>query len=218
MVRLVTAPLALLLLSLCLTWAAMPADAAGPGSVSIQPAVAFVPSGGTSDIAVILNPPAETVSVFIIEIAYDPTVVPFVECVPWDVDALPSTIGAAGCDAKDTDGDAINDTAVVFGAYVENHDGTPVGFSTPQTVGTITFEALGKKGDASPLILSACDDCILAPTAEVLLPTFTNGSISIIGNRGPSRHFPPWCSASWTKGGEHWPAPQPGARQCPAGQ
>jgi hypothetical protein len=217
MVRLVSAPLALLLLSLTLTWAAISAEAADPGSITIQPSVATVSVDGTVDVAVVLDPPAETVSVFIIEIAYDPTVVQFVDCVPWDFEPLPSPFAASGCAAKDTDGDTIYDTAVVFGAYVENHSGVAVGFSTPQTVGTITFEALGKKGEASPLILSVCNDCILGPNAQTLTPTSSNGSISIVGDRGPSRRFPPWCSASWTKGGARWPMPQPGAWQCPAG-
>lgn len=221
MFRLISLLVLLSVLYLGSAFAANSAQATGSGSITIQPSAATVPVNGTVDVDVVFDPPAETVAIFIIEIAYDPTVVQFVDCVPWDVDALSSpfpSVGAAGCAAKDTNRDAINDTAVLLGAYLENHDGVAVGFSTPQTVGTITFEALGEAGDSSRLILSACTGCILAPNADFLTPAFTNGSITIIGdNRGPSKHFPPWCSASWTKGGVHWPDPLPGAWQCPPG-
>lgn len=184
MVRLIA--ISLLFLAAALAFGSESASAAH-GSVSIQPSSSGIPYKGMEEVDVVLDPPAEGVSVFIIRMAYDPAVVQFVDCVAWDWEAVPRSfprVGAAGCAATDSNRDGVDDTAVVFGAYVENRSGTPGGFETQQIVGSITFESLGKKGDVTPLLLSAESGDILGPDATVLNPELQDGSICITGKHG----------------------------------
>jgi hypothetical protein len=153
------------------------AHATGVGSISIDPATSDVTEGGGVNVSVIFDPPDTTVGVFIIEIQFDPNVLKYAGCLQWT--PPPIGVGAAGCDAKDTDLDGVKDTAVVFGGYIINQGGVPVGFSTTQNVGTIAFQAIGSPGQSSALTMSAPNNSLLGPNAEVLTPALGGGTVHI---------------------------------------
>src|SRR5450759_988011 len=159
------------------------AGAAGNGSVSVVPASSSVPQGGTVDIQVVIDPPSLGTSIWIIQIPYDPTVAQVVTdnsgnpvCTSLSIPA--NFVGAAGCAIKDTNADNVPDTLVAFGGAVMNNNGTPVGLTSPQTVATFTFRAIGPPGSASSLhvIVTA----MLGPNGEQETPTTFDGVINVV--------------------------------------
>jgi hypothetical protein len=146
------------------------AGAADNGSVSIVPASSDVPTGGTVDIDVIIDPPSIGTSIWIVHVYYDPSVVQYVSCTPM---ANPGggIAFASACDNATPHG-------VTFGGWVENQGGTPHGFETPQVAGTFTFTAIGAPGSQSPL--SIIVQAMLGPNGEVEAPQTHNGVINVV--------------------------------------
>ena len=159
------------------------AGAVGNGSVSVVSASSNVPQGGTVDIQVVIDPPSFGTSIWIIQIPYDPTVVQVATdmsgnpvCTPLSAPA--NFVGATGCAVRDTNGDNVPDTLVAFGGVIMNNNGTPVGLTSPQTVATFTFRAIGPPGSASSLhvIVTA----MLGPNGEQETPTTFDGVINVV--------------------------------------
>lgn len=186
---------ALLALAAVAVWLAIAgssARAGGDGSVFIDPALAEVGPGGTTTVDVVVTPPDTTLSIWIIEIEYDPAVVQVADDGgnP-DCDSLniPGGVaGAAGCATKDTGGGPEDDTAVAFGGWVENVGGEAVGFDTEMTVASFTFEAVGDIGESSPLTVSVT--AFLDPAGEEPVPAEADGQINIIEIVGDQRTWP----------------------------
>jgi hypothetical protein len=155
-----------------------PAAAAGSGSVSVAPASSNVGVGGTVNVDVIIDPPSSELSIWIVKVAYNPSVVQVTGCTPLNVPVMPNLAGAAGCDTQDTNADLIDDTAVAFGGWVQNVGGTPHGFNSTQTVATFTFQAVGVLGQQSPLNVSVL--AFLGPNGETNTPSISNGTIHIV--------------------------------------
>ncbi len=167
-----------------------PAVAGNPGNVSISPANAQVGVGGTTTVDVNVTAPDGGLGVFIIEIGYDPDVVqvdvlnnnPNCQSLEVPNPAGPgNVVQANGCDAKDdppTGGE--DDTAVAFGAWIKNVDGTATGWTGTNTVARFTFRAVGSAGQSSPLTVSVCEDCFIRPNTSQATPNTVNGNIEII--------------------------------------
>lgn len=159
-------------------------EAGNPGSVSISPASANVGAGGTTTVDVNVTAPDGGLSVWIVQIGYDPNVVQVDTsggnpvCTANEIPG--TTFQGYGCAAKDSPptGSA-NDTAVAFGAWVANSGGNPVGWTGTQTVASFTFRAVGTAGQSSPLTVSVAADSFLGPDGAVATPTTNNGLITI---------------------------------------
>jgi hypothetical protein len=155
------------------------------GSVVITPPQATVGAGGTTTVSVDVTAPDTGLSVWIIEVAYDPDVVQVDTNAGNPVCTSPSIPGTNfagyGCATKDTSNpaDGTKDTAVAFGAWVANVGNAATGWTGTHTVATFTFRAVGAAGESSPLTISVCDSCFLGPNAEERAPTTTNGQITI---------------------------------------
>lgn len=158
--------------------------AGNPGSVVITPATANVGAGGTTTVSVDVTAPDTGLSVWIVEIEYDPAVVQVDTNGGNPVCTSPSISGTNtagyGCATKDANpADGTNDTAVAFGAWVKNDNNNAVGWSGTNTVATFTFRAVGTAGQSSDLKVSVCDNCFLGPDAQEAHPATTDGKITI---------------------------------------
>jgi hypothetical protein len=157
------------------------------GSVAVSPAAREIAVGGTGTVDVVLTPAAAGTSIWIIQIAYDPTVAQVAVdgddnpiCTPLTVPG--NMAGAAGCDTKDTNSDTVPDTLVIFGGGVLNDNGTPRGFTTQQTVATYTFNAVGAVDAHTALTTTV--SAFLGPNAETPTAAVSDGAIDIIASQG----------------------------------
>jgi hypothetical protein len=183
------AVLALAVLALSLSGAGT-ARAGGSGSVTIDPADKDIAAGGEGTVSIIIDPPASGASIWIAEVKYNPTVAQVKMNGQDPVCSGMASPGqgiamASSCDIKDTTGDQVADTAVAFGGWVENDNGTPRGFTTTQTAATFTFVAVGASGAHTDLEVTVTS--LLGPNGEVGAPTTSDGGIDIITASGTSR-------------------------------
>lgn len=187
---------ALLVLAAAALWlaAAGNTQAGSDGSVTIDPAQQDVGVGGQASIDVNVVPPASGLSIWIVQISYDPTKVQ----VALDgsnnpmCTVLASPGGgaafAAGCATKDTNSDATKDTLVFFGGLVSNEGGVPHGLESAATIGSATFNAVGAEGDQADLtILTGASLNFLGPNGETPTPALANGAINIVEVQGTAR-------------------------------
>ena len=179
---------ALVALAIAALWlmGATASNAAGAGSITLDPQDGQVGAGGTLDVKVNVEPPAAGLSIWIVEISYDPTKVQVDTSggnpVCGSLDIPGGVAGAAGCATKDTNTDGKMDTAVAFGGWVQNNGGTAVGFTDTKQVADFTFRAVGNVGDMSSLHISVTS--FLDPTGASTTPTANDGSITIIQQQG----------------------------------
>lgn len=179
---------ALVVLAITALWliGANAAEAGNPGSVTVTtiPANGEVGVGGTIVANVNVTAPDGGLSIWIIDIGYDPAVVQvdvvngIKQCTS---PAVPGTsFHGEGCAAKDVPptGGA-NDTAVSFGAWVINVGGVATGWTGTNTVATFTFRAIGTVGQSSPLTVSVGEGFFLRPDGIASTPTETDGMITI---------------------------------------
>jgi hypothetical protein len=189
--------LALAALTAIVTWLASTgvSSAGNSGSVTLDPTGPEVGEGGTTNVEVVATPPASELSIWIIEVEYDPDIVrvpvngPSVACDPLDIPGGVS--GVAGCDTKDTNSDSNDDTVAVYGGWVENIGGAARGLDSPTTVATVTFEGVGNVGECSDLGITVTafldpDGVEHAATATVPSPPL---QICVAENVGTQRLF-----------------------------
>jgi hypothetical protein len=158
--------------------------AGNAGTVSIDPATAQVGAGGTTTVNVNVTAPDTGLSVWIVEVKYDPAVVQVdlnggnPVCTAPEVTG--STVHAEGCATKDASPvDGTKETAVAYGAWVKNDNSTATGWSGTNTVATFTFKAVGTAGQSSALEVNVCAQCFIGPAAQENHPTEVNGQITI---------------------------------------
>ncbi len=152
------------------------------GSVTVMPADLMIGAGGSGQLSVDMTPAAAGTSVWIIQISYNPAVAQVATdgsgnpvCTFISVQ-LPF-IGAGGCDTKAVSHGGTMDTLVILGAVLQNDNGTPVGLTTPQTLATFTFNAVGPMGANSALTTSVT--AFLGPNGETPTPATPDGAIDI---------------------------------------
>lgn len=177
----------LVVLAVAALWlmGANPTEAGADGSVVITPANSQVGVGGTTTVSVDVTAPDGGLSVWIIEIGYDPAVVQVDTSGGNPVCTSPAVSGTSfhgeGCAAKDVPpAGGANDTAVSFGAWVLNVGGVATGWTGTNTVATFTFRAVGTVGQSSPLTVNVAAGNFLRPDAVPATPTETDGMITII--------------------------------------
>lgn len=167
-------------------------EAGNGGSVVITPASAQVGAGGTTTVNVDVTAPAGGLSVWIVEIGYDPAVVQ-VDTINSDPNCqsqdIPNSAGqgtlvqANGCAVKGTPAN----TAVALGAWVKNVGGSATGWDGTHTIASFTFKAVGTAGQSSPLTITVGPNNFLLPDGTPATPTTTNGLITITA--GTTRIF-----------------------------
>jgi hypothetical protein len=163
------------------------ADANGSVTVLPQPE-ATVGAGGTTTVSVSVSAPDAGLSVWIVEIGYDPAIVqvdtinsnPACETfnVP-DPGGPGNVVQAKGCAVKAV-ASAQNNRAVAFGAWVKNVNSTATGWTGTQTVANFTFKAVGAAGQESPLTVTVADGSFLLANGNTTSPATPDGKIRII--------------------------------------
>ena len=161
------------------------AQAGGDGTVFVSPAQAEVATGGTGEVAVIVNPPPESLAAWVINVDYDPAVVQFVSCAKFSSDD--PIFSVTVCEAKDTGTDGVNDRVVIGGAVINSQTGQ--GLTTQTTLGTITFSAVGAVNDCGPLTVSVKDGSTLDENGNEVTLTPTSGQICVVEEAGLALDF-----------------------------
>ena len=152
------------------------------GSVTVMPADLMIGAGGSGQVSVEMTPAAAGTSVWIIQLAYNPAVAQVAtdgsgNPVCTFITVSSPFIGAGGCDTKDANSDGTQDTLVILGAVLQNDNGTPRGLTTPQTLATFTFNAVGPVGAHSALTTTVTS--FLGPNGEMPTPATSDGAIDI---------------------------------------
>jgi hypothetical protein len=155
------------------------------GSVSVTPADLMIGAGGTGQLSVDMTPAAAGTSIWIVEIAYDPAVAQVATdgsgnpvCTSLNVTvALPGAAGVGGCAVKAVSHGSTPDTLVILGGAVLNDNGTATGFTTPQTLATFTFNAVGASGAHTALTTTVT--AFLGPNGQTPTPATSDGAIDI---------------------------------------
>jgi hypothetical protein len=153
------------------------------GSVTVTPNPLSIGAGGSGQVSVVLTPAAAGTSIWIIQIAYDPAVAQVATDSHGPVCTFITVqspfVGAGGCDTKAVSHGSTPDTLVILGGVVQNDNGTPKGFTTPQTLATFTFNAVGASGAHTDLTTTVT--AFLGPTGATPPPTpdTPNGAIDI---------------------------------------
>ncbi len=124
---------------------------ADANEVSISPAAIEVAPGGSATVQLIADPPAQTLAVWVIGVAFDPDVVSTSSrgCDSLDPPADSTTVGL--CVVNDEDDDGVVQTVTVLGGIVFNDDGA--GLSERTVLADITFEVVGGPGECTDLHL-----------------------------------------------------------------
>ena len=154
------------------------------GSVTVTPNPLQIGVGGSGQVSVVLTPAAAGTSIWIIQIAYDPAVAQVAtdgsgNPVCTFITVTSPFVGAGGCDTKAVSHGSTQDTLVILGGVVQNDNGTPKGFTTPQTLATFTFNAVGAALAHTDLVTTVT--AFLGPTGATPspVPATPNGAIDI---------------------------------------
>ncbi len=140
------------MLTVASSFVARPGPAlADANEVSISPAAIEVAPGGAATVQLIADPPAETLGVWIIDVAFDPDVVSTTSrgCDTLDPPANSTMVGL--CVVNDEDDDGVVQKVTVLGGLVFNDDGA--GLSERTVLADITFEVVGGPGECTDLHL-----------------------------------------------------------------
>ena len=186
----------------------MPSGAlADPNELSIEPAGVEVAPGGSAAVQLIVDPPATTLTIWAIDIAYDPTVV-FVENTGCDpLDTPPGGLLVGGCTIEDRNDDNVKETVQNLHAFIYLDDGS--GLDEPTVLGDITFEMVGEPGECTDLRLQA--KIFADADAQPTNPLLYDGRICVEADAPPSGTAVPHTPAVRTSeptvpGGDGGPA------------
>lgn len=117
--------------------------------VRIEPSGVAVAPDGTFHVAVIDDPPEQTLSAWVIELAFDPNVLTPTEC--RSITTPGGAVGAFACDFTDDDGDGKDETIKMLGAVLFSR--SQKGLFNESTLADITFQAVGAPASCSDLKL-----------------------------------------------------------------
>lgn len=171
------------------------AVAIGEGHVYVSPPSTVVPSGSLVPVSVIVEPPNESLAIWIIEVHYDPSVVQLNRLPDSSADCstFPPPGGAvataAGCDSRDDVPGGGDDVAVAFGGWIENTGSGAIGITTPMSVATFNFYVHGAAFDFTDLEVVVT--AYLDPDAADHIPTTADGEIFINGDPPIVTPIPP---------------------------
>ncbi len=171
------------MLTVASSFVARPGPAlADANEVSISPAAIEVAPGGSATVQLIVDPPAETLAFWIIDLALDPDVVSTSSrgCDSLDPPANSTMVGF--CVVNDKDGNDVVETVKVAGAIVFNDDGS--GLSERTVLADITFDVVGEPGRCTDLHLRV--QFHADPDGEETNPLLFDGRICVEQDAPPS--------------------------------
>ena len=140
------------MLTVASSFVARPGPAlADANEVSISPAAIEVAPGGAAIVQLIADPPVETLTVWAIDVIFDPDVVTTSSrnCDTLDPPADSTTVGV--CVVNDEDDDGVVETLTALGGLIFNDDGS--GLSERTVLADITFEIVGDPGQCTDLLV-----------------------------------------------------------------
>ena len=145
-------PAGVLFLALALALAFRPGPAyADPNTVVLEPSGVEVAPGGAATVALVADPPPQTLAVWAIDVAFDPDVVTTTSRGCDSLDPLPNSQTVTVCEVTDDDANGQDDTVKVVGAMIFNDTG--FGLSDPVVLADITFNVVGEPGRCTDLHL-----------------------------------------------------------------
>jgi hypothetical protein len=139
-----------LALALALTFRPGPAHA-DPNTVFLEPSAVEVAPGGAVTVALVADPPAQTLAIWGIDVEFDPDVVSTTSRGCDSLDPLPDSQTVTACEVVDGNEDGRDDTVKVLGAMIFNDTG--LGLSDPAVLAEITFNVVGEPGLCTDLRL-----------------------------------------------------------------
>ena len=145
-------PAGVLFLALALALAFRPGPAyADPNTVVLEPSGIEVAPGGAATVALVADPPAQTLAVWAIDVVFDPDVVSTTSRGCDSLDPLPNSQTVTVCEVVDVDTNGQDDTVKVVGAMIFNDTG--LGLSDSVVLADITFNVVGEPGRCTDLRL-----------------------------------------------------------------
>jgi hypothetical protein len=119
--------------------------------VRISPSGAAVAPDGTFHVGVVDDPTAASLAAWVIELAFDPTVVATKGEDCRSITTPGGAVGAFDCETADTNNDGVDDTVKILGAVLFSR--SQKGLVNESTLADITFHAVGGPGSCSDLKL-----------------------------------------------------------------
>jgi hypothetical protein len=145
-------PAGFLFLALALALAFRPGPAhADPNTVFLEPSGVEVAPGGAVTVALVADPPAQTLAIWGIDVEFDPDVVSATSRGCDSLDPLPDSQTVTACEVVDGNEDGRDDTVKLLGAMIFNDTG--LGLSDPAVLAEITFNVVGGPGRCTDLRL-----------------------------------------------------------------
>ena len=158
-------------------------EAGAANSFKIDPASKNIGVASSTSVQLVADPGADSLAVWVVEVAFDPDVVTFNSCT--SVAPPPGASAGTACAAKDAGGSPDDDTVVSVGAVL--FPDTERGLDDETTLATVKFDAVGAVDECSDLTISVTAN--LGPDPDVAEgdPVVTNGEICIVENAGVDR-------------------------------
>lgn len=142
-------PAGAFILALLLTTLGTPAAHAQDNVVRIEPSGVAVAPGGTFHVAVMDDPPEQTLSAWVIELAFDPNVLTPTDCLSLTTPG--GAVGAFACEFTDDDEDGKDETIKMLGAVLYSR--SQEGLFNESKLADITFHAVGAPASCTDLTL-----------------------------------------------------------------
>ncbi len=120
---------------------------ADANEVSISPAGVEVAPGGSTTVQLVADPPAGTLTIWAIDVAFDPDIVTTTSRDCDTLDPLPDSTAGGACLFEE----GVDDTLNVLGLFIFNEDGS--GLADRTVLADITFGVIGEPGQCSDLRL-----------------------------------------------------------------
>jgi hypothetical protein len=172
---------------LILTLQASPVRA-DPNELRIEPAALEVAPGGTPRVSLVADPPATTLTVWGIDILFDPDVITTTITGCDTLDPLPNSQTIGFCPVASSTEGGENDVVKVLGAMIFNktEDGHQAGdgLNEETVLADITFEVIGAPGECSDLRLFVRFHADV--DAVETNPQLFDGEICVEGDAPPS--------------------------------
>ena len=154
-------------------------EAGADNKFEISPASKDIGVASSGSVKLVADPGADSLVVWVVEIAYDPEVVTFNSC---------TSTGEAqvtACEAKDAGGSPDDDTVVSVGAVLFSD--TLRGLEDETILATVKFDAVGAIGECSALTINVTANLGPDPESLETEPVVINGEICIVEDAGVER-------------------------------
>jgi len=137
-------------LALVLAFWPVPAHA-DPNTLVVEPSAVEVAPGGTVTVALVADPPAQTLAIWAIDVEFDPGVVSTTSRDCDSLDPFPNSQTVTLCEVVSEGANGQDDTVKIVGAMIFNDSG--FGLNGSASLADITFTAVGEPGRCTDLHL-----------------------------------------------------------------